>query len=119
MSRRWRGFTVTLRIGLVVAAGVAIPATIIIAVQRSPPVAADAVLTRWQQPAAGDPGWRSATTSATITARVAVTALLAIPIVAYGAIGIAFVRRRRVAHATMAALQLLILLSVAGGWFSK
>ena len=119
MNRQWRGFAVTLRIGLIVAAGVAIPATLIVAVQSSSPVAADAVLTRWQEPAAGAPGLRSAATGATVTARVAIVALLAIPIVAYGAIGITFVRRRRVAHATIATLQLLVLLGVAGGWFAR
>ena len=119
MSRQWRGFAVTLRIGLIVAAGIAIPATIIAAVQRSSPVAAEAVLTRRQAAATGAPGLHAAATDATVAAHMAIVALLAIPIVAYGAIGITFVRRHDIAHATMVALQLLVLLGVAGGWFSR
>lgn len=116
MSGQWRGLAVVLRIGLIVAAGIAIPAAIVVAL-RSAPAAAE-VLATWRQAAVGNqeiPRLTPRGEVAEIASRTAIAALIAIPGAGYATICIMFVRRRRIAYATMAVLQLLLLLSVAVG----
>ena len=112
MNESWRGLAIVLRVGLIVAAGIAIPATIVMALGSSS-VAAE-LLATWRQ--AADATQQSPGGAAAVTAsRAAIAALIAIPTAGYAAIGVMFVRRRRIAYATMTALQLVLLISVAVG----
>lgn len=116
MNEPWRGLALVLRVGLIVAAGIAIPATIVVAL-RSSSVAAE-LLASWRQAAGGTqqgPGAVPGAAVAVTASRAAIAALIAIPTAGYAAIGVMFVRRRRIAYATMTALQLVLLISVAVG----
>ena len=122
MREPWQGFARTLQVALVVAALVAIPATLYASFAASADDPA-AVVARWYAGAPEDaagagppvaPDERLLSDPLEL-ARLGMVALLVIPILAYVVLTAGYLRHRRWAYLVMGVVQLGILLSAALG----